>query len=291
MLEKNKPLVSKGRFGRFNTTVKVRREMYVNHIGDAIYDEAQKIIRIAPLLTSVGESAELISNIYPNSSDSAIQYLALVGSFAKVNLNEHLEHYKYVKNNINTITEVDYDSKLTDSLRGFKDYDMFIITKKTIPRIKSSTLTILKSLLPMPRSIEGLSDGWDIHDESIRDEEQILEDFRSFETGQFSNLNKHQFQFVDKNQAKDRKPVILWENVSIKPEVKEKVESSLRTCCLRSLSDYFSQSLIPYIREFREELPKDYEEIVNGIVEEMNTGQYRIPNPEVTKQLLTQLTI
>jgi len=292
IVKNEKPLVPKGRFGRFSPTVKVQRDMYVNHIEDAIYDEAQKIIRTAPLLISAGESAELISNIYSNPSDSPIQYLALVGSFAGVDLNKHIKHYKYVKNNINTITEEEYDSRLTDSLRGFKDYDTFIVIKeKTTPKIKFSAISVLKSLLPMPRSIEGLSDGWDIHDESIRTEEQILEDFGLFEIGQANLLNKHGFQFVDKNQAKSIRPVILWENEVVRSELKEKIEYSLKTCCLRYLSDYFSQSFVPYVREIKKEFPKDYDEIVNGIIKEMNNGQYRISNPETVKQLLNQLVI
>ncbi|MEM5781783.1 MAG: hypothetical protein QXD43_01125 [Candidatus Aenigmatarchaeota archaeon] len=290
MVEKNeRPLVPKR---RFNPTVKLERSMYIEHFGGAVIDEGDKMIRTPPLLISLNETIELFSKAYPNPSDFPIKYVALVGSFAKVDLNEHLEHFKYVKNNIKDITEEEYDSRLKESLRGFKDYDTFIILKeKTTPQVKFSTLSILKSLLPMPKSIEGLTDGWDIHDESTRDEEQVLEGFKLFETGQQNLLNKHELQFIDKNPNKNIKPVIVYENEYVKLELKEKVEDSLKIGALRTLSDYFSQSLGKYIKEFKNELPKDFEEIVNEINMELESGQYRISKPEQVKQFLTNLTI
>jgi len=290
-MENEKPLVPRGRFRRFfNHTAKVERSMYIKHFGDSISDGAQKTLRMPLLLDSASESTEIISNIYPSPSDNPIQYLLLVGSFAGESI-DHMKDYKFVKENIDKISEIEYDSRLKDSLRGYKDIDLFLIHKETSPKIKFSATSILKSLLPMPTSIEGLIDGWDLHDESIRTVEQILGGFKSVETRQTTLLNKHELQVLEKNPMKNIKPVILWENENVRPELKEKIEGSVKTCCLRHMSDYLSQTWIPYAREFREEFPKVYEEIVNDIVEELNTGQYRVLHPETQKQLLNKLVI
>lgn len=289
--DNGKPLIQRHGLG---LNVRYDKEAYLKTLRGFMITEANKVLRTPLIIDSLGETIESLSQKVAEPSSFPVQYVALVSSLAKRKLGFFDEYRKFEEHIQNgEASEEEYQVITQKMGPAHKDIDTYWIVNETDPRVRLETINVIANRLPpLPQSIRNLTH-YDIQESSIRTPEQVLESFNLISSSPDKVSNKHESQFVDRSPTKDVLPVIAWESISPNPLLKEEIEKSKRNSSLRGIADYLSETIVPYVREARKEIPEDYESIVKQIVVELNAGEYGLTtqNREAQKMFLTQSVI
>lgn len=247
----------------------IRREVFLDLYTDILSAGAEVLFRIPYYTCSIHNTAKKIE--IESKLDNPIGSVFGVGGLASRRIG-HMEDYKFLLQNISTLSEDVLREKLFNATQGYDDFDGFLVLEEMPEDNKKVVADIFKKMLPpLPEPIRDVF-SYEFHDDCIKVKKEFQNLVESSKNHQYiPMLKKHELEILDPDPNKKVIPTVLY--INPQSELNANIQGLISKGQVRTLESYYNMTFLPWAQEYKASFLEKANEIIENVRGEIaNSG-------------------